>query len=87
MSMGQKLGPLIPYPGIRIQVWPPDHPVNALLPGGLDTAVAAHLQTPPGALAFVQSLHAPKRMASPDEVAQSALHPMHKLYHGYSVAG
>jgi NAD(P)-dependent dehydrogenase (short-subunit alcohol dehydrogenase family) len=39
--------------------------VNALLPGGTDT---------PEALAFVHNLHALKRMATPDEIAQSVLY-------------
>ena len=45
--------------------------VNALLPGGTDTP-AATFKTPE-ARAFVESLHALKRVAQPDEIARSAL--------------
>ena len=48
--------------------------VNALLPGGTDTPMGRAFASTPEALAFVQSLHALKRMASPDEIAQSALY-------------
>lgn len=46
--------------------------VNALLPGGTDTP-GATMDTPE-ALAFVEGLHAMKRIARPDEIAQSALY-------------
>jgi len=50
--------------------------VNALLPGGTDTP--ASITNAPGAgpevLAFVEGLHALKRMARPEEIAQSALY-------------
>lgn len=50
--------------------------VNAILPGGTDTP--ASLTNAPGAtpevLAFVQGLHALKRMALPEEIAKSALY-------------
>jgi NAD(P)-dependent dehydrogenase (short-subunit alcohol dehydrogenase family) len=50
--------------------------VNAVLPGGTDTP--ASITNAPGAtpevLAFVNNLHALKRMAQPDEIAQSVLH-------------
>ena len=50
--------------------------VNALLPGGTDTP--ANTANQPGAgpevLAFVEGLHALKRMARPEEIAQSALY-------------
>lgn len=48
--------------------------VNALLPGGTDTAMGRIFANTPEALAFVQGLHALKRMASPDEIAKSALY-------------
>ena len=48
--------------------------VNALLPGGTDTPMGRAFASTPEALAFVQGLHALKRMASPDEIAQSALY-------------
>lgn len=46
--------------------------VNALLPGGTDTP-GATMDTPE-TLAFVEGLHAMKRIATPDEIAQSALY-------------
>ncbi len=46
--------------------------VNALLPGGTDTP-GATMDTPE-ALSFVEGLHAMKRIARPDEIAQSALY-------------
>jgi len=49
---------------------------NAILPGGTDTP--ASITNAPGAtpdvLAFVEGLHALKRMATPEEVARSVLH-------------
>ncbi len=48
--------------------------VNALLPGGTDTPMGRAFANTPDALAFVQGLHALKRMASPDEIAKSALY-------------
>jgi NAD(P)-dependent dehydrogenase (short-subunit alcohol dehydrogenase family) len=49
---------------------------NAILPGGTDTpANHANLPgAPEGTRAFVEGLHALKRLARPDEIAQSALH-------------
>lgn len=50
--------------------------VNAILPGGTDTP--ASITNAPGAgpevLAFVEGLHALKRLASPDEIARVVLH-------------
>ena len=48
--------------------------VNALLPGGTDTPMGRAFASTPEALAFVQGLHALKRMASTDEIAKSALY-------------
>lgn len=48
--------------------------VNALLPGGTDTPTGREFSDTPEALAFVHNLHALKRMATPDEIAQSALY-------------
>lgn len=49
---------------------------NAILPGGTDTP--ASITNAPGAtpdvLAFVEGLHALKRMATPEELARSVLH-------------
>jgi NAD(P)-dependent dehydrogenase (short-subunit alcohol dehydrogenase family) len=50
--------------------------VNAILPGGTDTP--ASITNAPGAtpdvLAFVEGIHALKRMARPEEIARSVLH-------------
>ncbi|MCL6417370.1 SDR family oxidoreductase [Aestuariirhabdus sp. Z084] len=48
--------------------------VNALLPGGTDTPMAKSFGDTPEVIEFVQNLHLLKRMASPDEIAQSALY-------------
>ena len=48
--------------------------VNALLPGGTDTPMGQAFTSTPQALAFVQGLHAMKRMALPEEIAKSALY-------------
>ncbi|HVL00628.1 MAG TPA: SDR family oxidoreductase [Dongiaceae bacterium] len=47
--------------------------VNTLLPGGTDTPMGRSFANTPEALAFVQNLHALKRMADPDEIARAAL--------------
>jgi NAD(P)-dependent dehydrogenase (short-subunit alcohol dehydrogenase family) len=47
--------------------------VNALLPGGTDTPMGRGFANTPEALAFVCNLHALKRMAAPEEIAQAAL--------------
>jgi NAD(P)-dependent dehydrogenase (short-subunit alcohol dehydrogenase family) len=47
--------------------------VNALLPGGTDTPAAqGHIGTPQGRV-FVEGLHAMKRIAHPEEIANAAL--------------
>ena len=48
--------------------------VNALLPGGTDTPMGRSFANTPDVLAFVHGLHALKRMASPEEIAKSALY-------------
>lgn len=48
--------------------------VNALVPGGTDTAMSRAFADTPEALGFVRGLHALKRMAAPEEIAQSALY-------------
>lgn len=47
--------------------------VNALLPGGTSTPMAAEMNGTPEAIAHVASLHALKRIAKPEELAQAAL--------------
>lgn len=48
--------------------------VNALLPGGTDTAMSHEFAQTPDELAFVKSMHALKRLATPEEIAMSALY-------------
>jgi NAD(P)-dependent dehydrogenase (short-subunit alcohol dehydrogenase family) len=48
--------------------------VNALLPGGTDTPMGRTFANTPEAIAFVKSLHALKRLAQPEEIANSALY-------------
>lgn len=47
--------------------------VNALLPGGTDTPMGRAVANTPEALEFVRGLHALKRLATPEEIATSAL--------------
>lgn len=47
--------------------------VNALLPGGTNTPMAAQMNDTPEAMAHVANLHALKRIAKPEELAQAAL--------------
>lgn len=49
---------------------------NAILPGGTDTpmSITNAPDAMPETLAFVEGLHALKRMARPEEIAQSVLH-------------
>ncbi|WP_374554776.1 SDR family oxidoreductase [Thermomonas sp.] len=48
--------------------------VNALLPGGTDTPMGRSVANGPEALAQVTQLHALQRLASPEEIAGSALY-------------
>ena len=48
--------------------------VNALLPGGTDTPMSKEFGDSPEVIEFVNSIHALKRRASPEEIAQSALY-------------
>jgi NAD(P)-dependent dehydrogenase (short-subunit alcohol dehydrogenase family) len=48
--------------------------VNALLPGGTATPMADTMTSTPESLSFVEGLHALKRLARPEEIAQSALY-------------
>ena len=47
--------------------------VNALLPGGTETPMAHEMNHTPEAMAQAASLHALKRLAQPEEIAQAAL--------------
>lgn len=48
--------------------------VNALLPGGTDTPAGPAATGTPDSLAFVEGLHALKRIARPEEIARAALY-------------
>lgn len=48
--------------------------VNALLPGGTDTPMARAFAQSAQELDFIKSLYALKRLATPEEIAQSALY-------------
>ena len=48
--------------------------VNAILPGGTDTPMGHSSANSPEAIAFVENLHALKRIAVPEEIARSVLH-------------
>jgi len=48
--------------------------VNALLPGAVETAMYEEANESPKQKAYLTNLHALKRIASPDEVAQAALY-------------
>ncbi|MBN9694480.1 MAG: SDR family oxidoreductase [Zoogloea sp.] len=48
--------------------------VNALLPGGTDTPMGRAFANTPETLAYVEGLHALKRLALPEEIARSALY-------------
>ncbi|HOY77484.1 MAG TPA: SDR family oxidoreductase [Hyphomonadaceae bacterium] len=48
--------------------------VNAILPGGVDTPMGAEGAGSPDGLEVVKGLHALKRIAAPDEIAQAALY-------------
>jgi NAD(P)-dependent dehydrogenase (short-subunit alcohol dehydrogenase family) len=47
---------------------------NAILPGGVDTPMGRIVANTPEARAYVEGLHALKRIAAPEEIARSALH-------------
>lgn len=47
---------------------------NAILPGGTDTPMGRVVANTPEAQAYIESLHALKRTATPEEIAQSVLY-------------
>jgi len=53
---------------------PQDIRVNALLPGGTDTPMGRVVAHTPEIAAYVANLHALKRIATPEEIARSALY-------------
>lgn len=48
--------------------------VNALLPGGVDTPMGRTVASTPEVYAYIQGLHAMKRISTPDEIARSVLY-------------
>ncbi len=48
--------------------------MNAILPGGTDTPMGRQMTSSPEALTHVENLHALKRLAKPEEIAQSVLY-------------
>ncbi|NRA82998.1 MAG: SDR family oxidoreductase [Gammaproteobacteria bacterium] len=48
--------------------------VNALVPGGVDTPMSDAFGTSPEVTEFVKHMHALKRIATPEEIARSALY-------------
>lgn len=47
---------------------------NAVLPGGTDTPMGRQVISSPEMRAFVENMHALKRLAAPEEIARSILH-------------
>lgn len=59
--------------GLASELGPQGIRVNALLPGGTDTAMAREVANTPEIEEYVRNLHAMQRTASPDEIAGAAL--------------
>ncbi|VAW07579.1 3-oxoacyl-[acyl-carrier protein] reductase [hydrothermal vent metagenome] len=59
---------------LAVEFGPSQIRVNALLPGGTETDMARRFAETPEAMDFVRNLHALKRIASPEEIAKSALY-------------
>lgn len=59
---------------LAVEYGPKGIRVNALLPGGTDTDMAAEFASTPEEKAFVRSLHVLGRIATPMEIAHSALY-------------
>ena len=47
---------------------------NALLPGGTDTPMGRQVASTPESRTYIEGLHALRRLATPEEIARSALH-------------
>lgn len=59
--------------GLAAEYGPHKIRVNALLPGGTDTPMGRETVDTPDKRRFVEGLHALKRLAEPEEIAQAAL--------------
>jgi NAD(P)-dependent dehydrogenase (short-subunit alcohol dehydrogenase family) len=59
---------------LAVEFGPRNIRVNALLPGGTDTPMAQAMIGTPEGRRFVENMHALKRIASPEEIAKSALY-------------
>ena len=59
---------------LAVEFSPKNIRVNALLPGGTETEMAHLMIATPEQRAFVVNMHALKRIAAPEEIAQSALY-------------
>ena len=59
---------------LAVEFGPKGIRVNALLPGGTDTPMAQAMIGTPEGRRFVESMHALKRIAQPEEIAKSALY-------------
>ena len=59
---------------LAVELGPKGIRVNALLPGGTDTPMGRIQTNSVEARAFVEGLHALKRMATPEEIARSVLY-------------
>ena len=71
---GQQGRPDRPDPGHRSEYGARGIRANALLPGGTDTPMGRDAMASPEARAYVENLHALKRLAAPAEIARSALY-------------
>lgn len=58
---------------LAVEFGPQSVRVNAILPGGTDTPMAREMNSTQEAMAQVASLHALKRIAQPEEIAQAVL--------------
>ena len=59
---------------LAAELGPKNIRVNAILPGGTDTPLAQAMIGTPEGRAFVEGLHALKRIATPEEIARSVLY-------------
>jgi NAD(P)-dependent dehydrogenase (short-subunit alcohol dehydrogenase family) len=58
---------------LAVEFGPSGIRVNALLPGGTETAMREEFASSPDEISFVEGMHALKRTAMPEEIANAAL--------------